>query len=78
MYLWGLVMSGRMDAKRVSRLFPYIASYAEKDGRNLEILFHPGRVLQGEDHPELSAGDAAFVRSENRDVEYEAVSSVRL
>ena len=75
--LWGVMMSGNMDIERVSKLLPEMTEISRKRGEVLEILFHPGRVSQSEDHPEFSAGDDAFVRSENRDVEYEAVTSVR-
>ena len=74
--LWGILMSGRMDKKRVELLLPVITEYARRRGEKLEILFHPGRVLQGEEHPEFSRGDDLFVRSDNRDDEYQAVTSV--
>ena len=45
MYLWGLIMSGHMDYDRIVTLYPKIAHKAQKDGRVLEILFHPGRMF---------------------------------
>ena len=76
--LWGVMMSGKMDAERVEKLLSRMKGIAQKRGEKLEVLFHPGKVTENEDHPEFSAGDDAFVRSENRDVEYLAVTSVRL
>ncbi len=74
MYLWGLVMSGRMDLRRIRVLVPGVAAGAQKENRTLEILFHPGLTLPDE----LSAGlgdEAAkeFYLSENRHIEKEAV-----
>ncbi len=74
MYLWGLVMSGHMDSGRIGILFPKVAAKAKKEGRTLEILFHPGLTLPAEAGPEL--GDAAaeeFYMSGNRHVEKKAV-----
>lgn len=74
MYLWGLVMSGHMDRNRIGKLYGKMKRKAEKDGRTLEILFHPGLVLPQELSSEL--GDAAaeeFYLSPNRHVEKEAV-----
>ena len=48
MYLWGILMSGRMDIFRVKRLFPAFRKKAGMDGRDLEILFHPGRATAKE------------------------------
>ncbi len=70
MYLWGLMMSGRMDAKRIAKLFPSVKKYAAGDKRNLEILFHPGRMGEHEltdEIPKISA--EMFYLSTNRDME---------
>lgn len=77
MYLWGLVMSGRMDQKRIEKLYPKMLAKAKRDGRKLEILFHPGLMLADEVTDEV-AGEAVedFYRREDRHVEKEAVLSV--
>lgn len=77
MYLWGLVMSGRMDRERIEKLYGKMKRKAEKDGRTLEILFHPGLTLPEEVTPEI-AKDAAddFYLCEDRHVEKEAVLGV--
>ena len=74
MYLWGLVMSGRMDKKRIERLYPKMQKRAERDGRTLEILFHPGITLPEEVTGEI-AKDAAedFYLLKDRHIEKEAV-----
>lgn len=74
MYLWGLVMSGRMDETRVERLLPRFRKRSEKKGRTLEILFHPGHVLAEEISEEFSQPDAIhFHVSEDRETEKQAV-----
>ena len=78
MYLWGLVMSGRMDENRVNRLYPSFIQKAEKDGRRLEILFHPGRMLASElwdGIPRHSADD--FYLNANRDIEKDGARKAR-
>lgn len=76
MYLWGLIMSGHMDYKRIQKLYGAMTRKAEHDNRVLEILFHPGKVIPDEVNPEL--GDAAaedFYLSSDRCVEKQAVMS---
>ena len=77
MYLWGLVMSGRMDKERIEKLYPKMRKKAERDGRKLEILFHPGETLPGEVTPEIAQEAAKdFYLREDRHVEKEAVLGV--
>lgn len=74
MYLWGLVMSGHMDAERVEKLMPAMKRKAAEQGRTLEILFHPGQVLTEEITEEFSQQEAiAFHISADRHVEKKAV-----
>ena len=79
MYLWGLVMSGNMDRQRVEKLFPAMKGAAEKKGRTLEILFHPGQVQKEEITAEFSQKEAiAFHLSEGRKTEKNTVMSMNL
>ncbi len=74
MYLWGLLMSGKMDHLRVDRLTEAMKKRALADGRDLEILFHPGRALSGEINDEFDPSAASeFYLSSNRTVEKDAV-----
>ncbi|MBR2187445.1 MAG: ChbG/HpnK family deacetylase [Lachnospiraceae bacterium] len=78
MYLWGLMMSGKMDAERVGKLYPYIAAFAERKGRDLEILFHPGRMDREELTSAIPVSSAeSFYLSENRDLEKEGARQCR-
>lgn len=77
MYLWGLVMSGRMDKERIEKLYGKMKRKAERDGRTLEILFHPGITLPEEVTPEIAKEAAAdFYLRKDRHVEKEAVLRV--
>lgn len=79
MYLWGLVMSGHMDERRVAKLMPSMRRKAERKGRTLEILFHPGQVQKTEISAEFSQKEAiAFHISEDRQVEKSAVMHLGL
>ncbi len=78
MYLWGLMMSGRMDKDRVAKLYPSMLERAEADGRDLEILFHPGRMTDDEEYrgiPKKSADD--FYLSVGRDIEKDGARCAR-
>ena len=46
-YLWGLVMGGAMDYMRLRKLLPYFEKYGQEPN-TLEVLFHPGLMLQSE------------------------------
>ncbi len=79
MYTWGLVMSGHMDLERVEKLLPAMRKKAQRNGRMLEILFHPGQLLQKELTPELKQKDGiSFYVSEDRRVEKSAVMRLEL
>ena len=78
MYLWGLIMSGHMDYDRIKTLYPAIAAKARKDGRTLEILFHPGLTLPEEVTEEIGRSAAAdFYLRPDRHVEMEALGRIR-
>lgn len=76
--LWGLLMSGCMDEKRVMELLPYVERSARKKGMVLEILFHPGQMLAEEKSDEYrKEGFLKFYCSENRQEEKRAVKKLR-
>lgn len=78
MFMWGLLMSGKMDYTRIKTLFPHVLKHAQTNQRDLELLFHPGDMLAEERCPEINEKDAfKFYASENRKIEKEAVLSVR-
>lgn len=72
--LWGLVMSGYMDLKRVNLLKNSMIAYAKSKDKDLEILFHPGQMTEDEITPQHCKSDVyAFYLSKDRDVERNAV-----
>lgn len=74
MYLWGLMMSGHMDKTRIEKILPDMERAAAKRGRQLEILFHPGKLLESEIKEEYSSAEALeFYLSAGRDVERAAL-----
>ena len=74
MYLWGLLMSGKMDRLRVERLKEAMEKKAYAAGRDLEILFHPGIALRGEMSKEINPSAAEeFYLNSNRTLEKDAV-----
>lgn len=77
--LWGVLMSGRMNEERINKLFPAMLAKAEKKERVLEVLFHPGTVLQEELQEEFSnTGANEFHISEGRQIEYKTVMSLHI
>jgi hypothetical protein len=78
MYLWGLLMSGRMDRSRIDRLKKAMEKKAQSRNRDLEILFHPGRALPDEINNEINPAAAReFYLSSNRSVEKAALTGLR-
>lgn len=78
MFLWGVLMSGHMDRDRIGILLPYMKKKAEDKGRCLEILFHPGSLLEEEAGEEfVSEGAKQFYLSDGRRIEKNAVMSMR-
>ncbi|MCR5419742.1 MAG: ChbG/HpnK family deacetylase [Lachnospiraceae bacterium] len=74
MYLWGLLMSGHMDKTRIQRLLRSMINRADRDNRDLEILFHPGLALSNETNEALNKSAVNdFYLSKNRTIEKEAL-----
>lgn len=77
-YMWGLVMSGKMDYKRVNGIFPFMIEKAKIDKKNLEILFHPGIALKNEYRKELNINDFnEFNISSNRKLEKDCILKIK-
>lgn len=41
-YFFGILFSGKMDERRVKKILPKYKKLAEKYGKDMEVLFHPG------------------------------------
>lgn len=72
--MWGLMMSGKMDHERVTILLPKMKKKASKKNLFLEILCHPGIVLESEMRPEYGPDDLIAFPSENRNIEYNMIA----
>lgn len=47
-YFMGILFSGKMDSKRVLNILPHYKKLADKNNMDIEILFHPGYMEEGE------------------------------
>jgi chitin disaccharide deacetylase len=74
----GILLSGCMDAARLSVLAPAFEAYAARRGAALEFLFHPGALTDAQTclDPHLS-GFIDFYLSEGRGIEAAALESLR-
>ena len=76
-YLCGVYFSGKMDS-RLKKVLPKFIRKAEKQKRNIELLFHPGTMLKSELTSEFKKeGFNEFHLSENRKIEYNIVNEVK-
>ena len=76
-YFFGILLSGKMDEKRVKKILPKYIKLAEKDGRDIEILFHPGYLEKSEiDFKNKNIIFKKFYSSENRKTEFDSVMKI--
>lgn len=76
-YMWGVLMSGRMDRERIMEVFPDMLHYCIEKQKRMEILFHPGLVLSNEIAEEYNKkGFVEFHTSEQRTIEFDSVSQL--
>lgn len=76
-YFFGILFSGKMDEKRVDKVLPEYIKMAEKNGKDIEILFHPGYLGK----TELDLKNIAFKKfymSENRKTEFDSVMKISM
>ncbi|MBQ7096653.1 MAG: ChbG/HpnK family deacetylase [Clostridia bacterium] len=76
-YFFGILFSGRMDEKRVGKILPKYIKMANKDGRDVEVLFHPGYVNENEiDFKNKNVVFENFYFSENRKTEFDSAMKI--
>ena len=76
-HFFGILFSGKMDEKRVSKILPKYKKLAQKDGRDVEVLFHPGYTNGCES--EWKGKNIAFKEfylSPNRKIEFDSVMKI--
>lgn len=77
MYMWGLMMSGKMDYDRVKTLFEDVEVYSMNRNRNLELLFHPGKANSDEYSKEMNPDYFKNANtSQNRCIEKNTVMNI--
>lgn len=72
---FGILFSGKMDEKRVGKILAKYIRIADKSGRDIEVLFHPGYLEKGEISPE-DVEFEGFYLSENRKTEFNSVIKI--
>lgn len=75
--MWGLMMTGFMDEKRVNILLPKMTKKAKKLDAHLELNCHPGIVLREELRPEYGPDDLSVFFSPDRDTEYNMIMNIK-
>ena len=74
----GVLLSGCFDLRRMKAVLPDAESMAEKLCRGLELLVHPGAVLEAEDIARVtSENDRRFFTSSARQAESEALMRIQ-
>lgn len=74
-YLFGLNLSGKMDKERVGLLLPAMEKFSQKHQVSVEVLCHPGIVLESEKRDEYGPDDLSVFFSESRNVEYNMIAN---
>ena len=76
-YFFGILFSGKMTEKRVNKVLPEYIKLAERDGCDIEVLFHPGymnKPLTDKDSKNIMF--EKFYLSENRKTEFDSVMNI--
>lgn len=76
-YFFGILFSGKMDEKRVEKVLPHFLKKAEKNKKDIEILFHPGFL----DENKINEKNIAFLKfyySEGRKIEFNTAMNIKI
>lgn len=70
----GILFSGKMDADRLIKILPKYMALSKKDGKDVEVLFHPGYLEKHEiNFEDQHIPFKEFYASENRKIEFDSV-----
>ncbi len=73
----GILFSGNMDEKRVNKVLPKYMKLAERSGKDIEVLFHPGYLEKNEtDFKNKNIVFDDFYLSANRKTEFDSVMKI--
>ena len=76
-YFLGILFSGKMDEKRVSKILPKYEKSAAKKNMDVEVLFHPGYLEDSSDLINKNTAFDDFYISPNRKTEFDSVMKLR-
>ena len=75
----GILFSGHMDERRVKKVLPHYLKLAEKKNSDLEVLFHPGYMEEGDSVLDIhKTGFNKFYASSGRKTEFDAVKNLEI
>lgn len=76
-YFFGILFSGKMDEKRVRKILPGYIKLAQKNGSDIEVLFHPGYLDKNSFcFKDKNIAFKNFYLSENRKTEFDSVMKI--
>ena len=76
-YFMGILFSGKMNEKRVNKILPKYIKIAEKNKRDIEVLFHPAYLEKNDvDFKNKNIVFESFYLSENRKTEFDSVMKI--
>lgn len=76
-YLCGVFFSGNMDSERLNKILPFYCKKPLLQSRKIELLFHPGSVLESEITEEFVKPDFNnFHLSKGRKIEYNTICNL--
>ena len=77
-YCMGILFSGKMDEKRVSKLLPKYINYAKRNKKEVELVFHPGYLESDEEMMKGIRNDfEKFYYSPWRKVEFDTLKNLK-
>lgn len=73
-YFMGVLFSGKMDEKRVNKVLQHYVKLADKNNRDIELLFHPGYLENGDElFDENKKSFNKFYLSKGRRIEFDTL-----
>ena len=76
-YFFGVLFSGKMDEKRVNKILPQYIKMAEKNNKDIEVLFHPGYIEKsGIDLKNKNISFEKFYFSKDRKTEFDTAMKI--
>ena len=74
-YFMGILFSGKMDEKRVTKILPQYIRLAKKYEKDIEVLFHPGYLDEKKNDLKNIVFEKFYI-SKNRKTEFDSVMKI--